>query len=256
MSKQILFALAAVLAMALAAPAAAAPAQMTRDEIIDLARYGVGYSYWWGHGCWRTDGASHGSCSGSCPNCTHSGSYGADCSGFAGKVWQVPSPSELTTNTHPYSTWNFRNEQTHWDRINRDNTARGDCLVYNSDGSGHIIVWESGDPWGSAWVYECKGCSYGCVHNLKSAGASYVAIRRHNLGSTPTTGTVRGAVFVDHGSGTADMSERLPGATVSVQGGPPRPGPETGCGSSSWRPGPTPSPPRPRASTPPRARAR
>ena len=37
------------------------------------AKLAVGYSYYWGHGSWRDDGASVGSCSGSCPSCTHIG---------------------------------------------------------------------------------------------------------------------------------------------------------------------------------------
>ncbi|MFH1810316.1 MAG: N-acetylmuramoyl-L-alanine amidase [Pseudomonadota bacterium] len=32
----------------------------------------------------------------------------------------------------------------------------------------------------------------------------------------PSTGDAKGVVFVDHGSGTADMSERLPGASVTI----------------------------------------
>src|SRR5581483_10054526 len=42
-------------------------------SIFALARLGVGYSYYWGHGSWGTDGMNPGSCSGSCPSCTHSG---------------------------------------------------------------------------------------------------------------------------------------------------------------------------------------
>ena len=56
----------------LATAALAEPDPMTRDDIVDLAQAGVDYSYWWGHDQWRMDGAQHGSCSGSCPNCTHS----------------------------------------------------------------------------------------------------------------------------------------------------------------------------------------
>ena len=43
------------------------------------------------------------------------------------------------------------------------------------------MIYESGDPWGSSWVYESRGCSYGIVHRLKSIGSSYVAIRRNAL---------------------------------------------------------------------------
>ncbi|NMC70482.1 MAG: VCBS repeat-containing protein [Myxococcales bacterium] len=169
------------------AVAAADPAEMTRDEIIRLAVSGVGYSYWWGNGCWRTDGTQHGSCSGSCPSCTHTGSYGADCSGFAAKVWQVPSPSPVSTCAHPYSTWHFTCTETWWTAIARGSLQKGDCASYRVDGcpgsGGHIVVWERGDPWGSMWTYEARGCSYGIVHNSRTLSSSYRAIRRARLTS-------------------------------------------------------------------------
>src|SRR5688500_10140110 len=54
-----------------------------RDLAMQRAEAGVGFSYWWGHGRFRPEGPSSsnkGSCSGTCPNCSHSGSYGGDCS--------------------------------------------------------------------------------------------------------------------------------------------------------------------------------
>ena len=66
-----------------------------RAWIARLARLGVGYSYWWGHGAWRSDGTQHGTCTGSCPACSHTGGYGADCSGFVAKCWQIPTASPL-----------------------------------------------------------------------------------------------------------------------------------------------------------------
>ncbi|MBI5500733.1 MAG: C40 family peptidase [Deltaproteobacteria bacterium] len=174
-------------ALAVIAPttARAAPSDMTRDEILDLAESGVGYSYWWGGGCWRDDGTQHGSCSGSCPDCTHSGSYGADCSGFVAKVWQVPSPSPVATNSHPYSTQNFACEETWWTAIARDDLQRGDAAAYRSGGcpgsSGHVLLYERGDPWGSLWTYEARGCSTGIVHNNRTLSSDYRAIRRVRL---------------------------------------------------------------------------
>lgn len=210
-----------ILALAAAASAGADPARMSRDEIIDLARTGVDYSYWWGHDQWRHDGTQLGSCSGSCPNCTHSGSYGADCSGYVAKVWQVPSPIDITTYSHPYSTESFRYASHHWDQVSRADAVRGDAMVYRNSANtgGHIVLYESGDPWGSSWVYEAKGCAYGIVHNLKSVSSSYVAIRRHNIDDTPSEGVIQGVVFEDTGAGTADMSVRIPGAVVSISGG-------------------------------------
>jgi hypothetical protein len=74
---------------------------------IQRAQSGVGFSYKWGGGCWSPGSTSYGACYGSCPNCSHSGSWGADCSGFVAKVWQVPGNEDLTSCDHPYSTVNF-----------------------------------------------------------------------------------------------------------------------------------------------------
>jgi hypothetical protein len=154
-----------------------------RDKAIARAIDGVGFSYWWGHGRWLGAGptsSTKGSCSGSCPSCSHSGSYGADCSGFVAKVWVVPSSNDqLNVDSHPYSTYNFDNETTHWHTISKSSLTRGDALVYNSGGAGHMYIFERGDGWGSHWAYEAKGCSYGIVHDLRTASSSYKAIRRN-----------------------------------------------------------------------------
>ena len=153
-----------------------------RDQAIARAKSAMGFSYWWGHGRFRPEGptsSNKGSCSGSCPSCSHSGSYGGDCSGLAGKVWQVPSSnSDLTTDSHPYSTVSFNQDSSQWSTISRSNMKKADAMVYNSGGAGHIFVYESGDGWGSMYAYECKGCSYGCVHNLRTATSAYHGIRR------------------------------------------------------------------------------
>ncbi len=137
-----------VLAVLSAPGARAEPPSMTRAQVVDLGRTGLGYSYWWGHGRWRWDGTQHGTCSGSgCPDsCTHSGSYGADCSGFVGKAWQVPSASDVTHDWHPYSTWHFVNQSDHWDHIDRGACTAADALVYNESGAGHIVLVEGAIP--------------------------------------------------------------------------------------------------------------
>lgn len=204
----------------LARSAVGAPPTMTRAEIVDRAEYGVDYSYWWGHGCWRTDDQSHGSCSGNCPSCTHSGSYGADCSGFVAKCWQVPVASALDQDSHPYSTSNFRWDSTHWSQIAWGDALTADAFVHRNAANtgGHIVLYDSGDPWGQSWVWEAKGCSYGILHDLKSFDTSYVAIRRDALSEAPEVGTLRGVVFEDQGVGPADMSIRIPGASVECLG--------------------------------------
>src|SRR5262245_25174724 len=48
------------------------------DHAISRARSGVGFSYHWGGGCWDPASSHHGACYGNCPNCSHSGTWGAD----------------------------------------------------------------------------------------------------------------------------------------------------------------------------------
>ncbi|MGI5864064.1 MAG: SH3 domain-containing protein [Myxococcales bacterium] len=155
-----------------------------RDLAIRKAQAGVGFSYWWGHGRFRMEGptsSTRGSCTGSCPSCSHSGSYGADCSGFVAKTWAVGSNnSDVSVDRHPYSTYHFTHERHGWHTVSRSSLRKADALTYNSNGSGHIILYESGDGWGSLWAYEAKGCSYGIVRNLRTVSSSYKAIARDN----------------------------------------------------------------------------
>ena len=150
--------------------------------IFTRAQLGVGYSYYWGHGSWRSDGAQHGTCVGNCGNCTHTGAYGADCSGFVAKCWQIPAPSPLEVDLHPYSTYDFVHSMTHWSTIARTSIQPADALVYNANGAGHIVLFESGsDPWGDLWVYEARGCSYGIQHDLRAFSSTFSTIRREGL---------------------------------------------------------------------------
>lgn len=158
------------------------PATSGRDGAITRAKTGVGFSYWWGHGRWLSSGptsSNKGVCTGSCPNCSHSGSYGADCSGFVAKTWQIPSTNtDLSVDSHPYGTIHFIGSNANWRTVSRANAAKGDAFVYNTNGAGHIFLYESGDAWGSLWAYEARGCSYGVVHNLRSVTSAYKVIRR------------------------------------------------------------------------------
>lgn len=152
------------------------------DAAMARAKSGVGFSYWWGHGKWKAEGptsSTKGSCSGSCPSCTHSGSYGADCSGYVAKIWQVPaSNTELTSDSHPYSTADFNGDTSLWKTVSKGSLKMADAMVYRSGGAGHIFLYEKGDGWGSMYAYECKGCSAGCIKGFRTASASYHGIRR------------------------------------------------------------------------------
>ncbi|OJT21913.1 hypothetical protein BO221_24475 [Archangium sp. Cb G35] len=163
----------------------------TRDDAIARARTGVGFSYWWGGGRWVESGATasnRGSCTGNCGNCSHSGSYGADCSGYVAKVWVVPGTNQpVSLGSHPYSTVHFDNEYHGWHNVARGSIQRADSMVYN-DGGGHIFIYEKNDPWGSFYAYECRGCAEGCVYGIRTAGSAYKAIGRDNMQSTCTVG--------------------------------------------------------------------
>ena len=62
--------------------------------------------------------------------------------------------------------------------MSRGSLKTGDALVYNSGGSGHIVLYEKGDGWGTPTVVECRGCAYGCVHDARSFSSTYHGIRR------------------------------------------------------------------------------
>jgi uncharacterized protein YraI len=152
----------------------------TRDGAIQRAKSGVGGTYWWGHGRWVPFGSNGGSCTGSCPSCSHSGSTGADCSGYVAKIWEVPaSNNNLTVDSHPYSTSNFYAASSQWHKVTRSTLAKADALVYRKGGEGHIVLFESGNGWGSFWAYEAKGCSYGIRHNIRTASSAYIGIRHY-----------------------------------------------------------------------------
>lgn len=152
------------------------------DGAIARAKSGVGFSYWWGHGRFRTEGptsANKGSCSGGCPSCSHSGTYGGDCSGFVAKAWQVPSTNtNLSTDSHPYSTLDFNKDASQWTSVARANLKPADAMVYNANGAGHIFLYSKGDGWGSMYAYECRGCSAGCIAGYRTASSAYHGIRR------------------------------------------------------------------------------
>ena len=158
------------------------PPSSAREAAMARAKAGKGFSYWWGHGRFREEGptsSTKGSCSGSCPSCSHKGSYGGDCSGYVAKVWQVPESNEaLDDDSHPYSTASFDDDSGLWKTVNRTSMKTADAMVYRSGGAGHIFVYEMGDAWGSLYAYECKGCSYGCIAGYRTASSAYHGIRR------------------------------------------------------------------------------
>jgi hypothetical protein len=171
------------LMVAFGGEAQAAPPPMSRADIMCRVSSAVGYSYYWGGSCWCANGCSpgnctKGSCSGNCPSCSHSGSYGADCSGLVNKVWQVPDTISTTTCGHgPYVAASYQSSTSNWTVISRSNIQEGDAMASST----HVLLFDHGDPWGQLVAYEARGCSYGIVHNWRSCSSSYNATRRANL---------------------------------------------------------------------------
>jgi hypothetical protein len=161
---------------------AAEPSDRSPEGAIVRARSGVGFSYFWGHGRWQPSGptgSSRGACYGNCPECSHSGAMGADCSGYVAKLWQVPSSNDdLNVDSHPYGTSHFNRDTALWSTVARSRLEAADAMVYNQNGHGHVYLYESGDGWGWMMAFEAKGCAYGIKRNLRQASSSYHGIRR------------------------------------------------------------------------------
>jgi hypothetical protein len=160
------------------------PYHLTRPGIEATGRAFVGFSYWWGGARlpnpWQTAGKSRGSCHSSTYN-GHSGSYGADCSGFVGMIWQLPTARSFESAAHPYSTYQFYYDRTYWSAVDRGSVRKGDAMVYRGSGGGHIFVTTSVSSWGKHHAVEARGCSYGIVANLRSVSSSYRGRRRNGV---------------------------------------------------------------------------
>jgi hypothetical protein len=191
--------LAVVFSILLYWPAGSSPPTMTRDDIICRAQSGIGVSYWWGGECWCRNGCSrdsscdtgvcHRTGSSGCPSqCYHTGSHGADCSGFVSKCWQVPSAvSTEACGADRYTASAFHAEHSYWDIISRSSLARGDAMASTT----HVVLFEARTSAGGYTVYEAAGCDDGIIHRTRSSmSSSYTAARRINLSSTVCECTV------------------------------------------------------------------
>jgi uncharacterized protein YraI len=158
---------------------------LNRSGIINISKRYVGFSYWWGSSSFPSPWASpqdqyKGKCYGS-KSYSHSGSYGSDCSGFVGKVWQLPPSMPFYMNKHPYSTYNYYYGRNYWSSLSKKYIKKADALVYRSSSGGHILIYESGNAWGKSWTYESRNCTVGVVHNLRTVSSSYRARKRNGV---------------------------------------------------------------------------
>jgi hypothetical protein len=146
-----------------------------------------GFSYKWGGDQWDSAGvtaSNAGKCITSdpngCPNCTHQGDWGADCSGFLQKAWGVPE-GNIDTKLHNYN-YNapaFAVDRAGtWSTVPIEYSIPGDALVNTS----HVMLLSDGDPTTNDWTtIECVGCAWGCkavVHHAPANASKWHVIRR------------------------------------------------------------------------------
>ena len=121
----ILLALTQFVVPLLAPDAQAGCPEMAVEDIIAFAKTGIGSPYVWGGGKWDPDDRSWG---------------GADCSGFAAKVWEVPSYVPATTYSHPYYTGSIVACDDYGSWVGWADMQQGDWFVYNAGDEGHVGV--------------------------------------------------------------------------------------------------------------------
>lgn len=168
-----------------------APPEETKESIVCRGTSGVGFSYAWGGECWCANGCqpdlancNPGQCtpnpgSSGCPDCTHTGTYGADCSGFVSKAWQVPNPYPVEACDVPrYTASQFTSNHSYWNVVSMNSMQPGDAAASSS----HVVlIIDYKDSHGQYEVVEAKGCIYGIVRQRRSFSSSYSGARRINL---------------------------------------------------------------------------
>lgn len=162
----ILLALTQFVVPLLAPDAQAGCPEMAVEDIIAFAKTGIGSPYVWGGGKWDADDRSWG---------------GADCSGFAAKVWEVPSYVPATTYSHPYYTGSIVACDDYWSWVSWADMQQGDWFVYNSGDEGHVGVVDKPDAWGSIVSYEAMGTDWGIVHANRTLASYYDIAHRDKI---------------------------------------------------------------------------
>jgi hypothetical protein len=167
-------------------------AAMSPEEMIALARPAVGHGYHWYHGNWTLDGSNVGECTPIAPatgcgdsalpnahSCNYQGMVGADCSGFVAKVWQVPEPTPVEDDVHPYGTEAFGRESGGpWTDITEAEVKRGDAFV---KGGSHVVFVDRRIANGKYMIYHASGCTKGIVYQQWDPPVGFKPIRRDNV---------------------------------------------------------------------------
>lgn len=155
-------------------PAQAGIPTLTRAEIIARAESGLGTKYTWGRESWSPDSP---------------GTAGPDCSGYALKCWEVPKTllyqeeQGVNSNFSPrYTSYSFYNCLGPWYMLSsRSLLKQGDILAKNDGGSGHVVIYASGDAWNSPIIYEAPGTGLTVRRVSRYLGSEYKPLRRNSV---------------------------------------------------------------------------
>jgi len=229
----------ALLALAAAPALRADPPVETPDDIVCRGFSAVGFSYAWGGECWCRDGCNPdlascnaGTCTinpggTGCPDCTHSGRYGADCSGFVTKAWQVPNPVAVEAcDVFRYVADDFTSDNRYWDPVPMSSLQPADAAATSS----HVVLIVGGRDGSGAWdIVEARGCAYGIVHRYRSL-SGFVGARRINLTSCVcSAGDTQTEACGDCGSRRRECRDDCRWSAWSECDGPDPTGPDAAC---------------------------
>jgi hypothetical protein len=183
---------ATLLALSVSTTGRAGPPSEPAEAIVCRGASAEGFSYEWGGECWCGNGCkpdlatcSAGTCTplsaNGCPDCTHSGKYGADCSGLVSKAWQVPNPHAVDAcDVDRYGASDFTEDHAYWDPVSMNSLKPADAVASSSHA---ILVLGAKDAQGEHEVIEAKGCKYGIVRHSRTFSSDFSGARRINLTS-------------------------------------------------------------------------
>ena len=145
----------------------------SRQNAYDYAVIGQNESYdfdQWAGGAWNDDNVRNN------PATTHNNERGADCSGYANKVWAVPAYSAYSSWASGQSTssWYAGTVDGSWLLALGDNPTNRTMDTWvkrTADNSGgHMGLYEGSRDGLNQWkIYHAKGTNYGIVFEYKPA---------------------------------------------------------------------------------------
>lgn len=154
--------------------AQAAIPTMSPAEIVARAESALGTTYTWGKESWVPNQIGP----------------GPDCSGFVLKCWEVPrtllyqeEDGENADIVPRFTTYHFYNLLGPWSALpDRASLRQGDILVRYRAGSGHVVLYDSGDAWNNPIIYEAPYTGAQVRRVSRYLGSDYLPRRRNSLG--------------------------------------------------------------------------